>query len=112
METKRNPAEEETVSTPAFSPTSCGDVHGQRRGHDDFISLMDENGIIGLLEALEIVGAGEYRLDVESDHEVPSGLLTETHQDEVDYHRRGSLSHRIKLPEEDVPINKPSPGEI
>lgn len=110
METKRNPTEEDTVSTPAFSPTSCEDVHDQRREHDDFISLMDENGIIGLLEALEIVGAEEYRLDVDSDHEVPSGRLTATRQDEVDYHRSGSLSHRIKLPEEDAPINPPSPG--
>lgn len=112
METKRKPAEEETVSTPAFSPTSCEDVHGQRREHDDFINLMDENGIIGLLEGLEIVGDGEYRLDVESDHKVPSGLLTEMYQDQVDYHQSGSLSHKIKLPEEDAPINPPSPGEI
>lgn len=110
METKKNPAEEDTVSTPAFSPTSCEDVHGQGREHDDFVSLMDENGIIGLLEALEMVGAEEYRLDVDSDHEVPSGRLTATRQDEVDYHLSGSLSHRIKLPEEDAPINPPSPG--
>lgn len=98
MERKRKPAEEETVST--SWPTSCEDVHGQRREHDDFISLMDENGIIGLLEALEMVGAGEYRRDVE------------THQDQVDHHRSGSLSHRIRLPEEDAPMNPPSPGEI
>lgn len=100
METKRSTTEEEVVSTPASSPTSCED-------RDDFVSLMDENGIIGLLEALEIVGAGEYCADVERDHEGHTGLLTETQLDEVGYQR----SHRTS-PGVDAQILPPSPGEI
>lgn len=111
METKRSKTEEETVLTPASSPTSCGDVCSQREDRLDFASLMDENGVIGLLGALEIVGDGEYRVHVESDHKVPRGLLTETQLDEVGYHWSSSLSHR-KPPGEDAQISPPSPGEI
>lgn len=62
------------VLTPASSHTSCEGGCSQSDDHDDFDGLMDENGIIGLLEALEIVGVGEYSDDGESGHNVPSGL--------------------------------------
>lgn len=109
METKRSSGEEEDVLTPASSPTSQSD------DHDDFVGLMDENGIIGLLEALEIVGVGEYSDDGESCPKVASGLPapeeTETQLDEIDHDRSGSLSRR-KSPAEDVRILTQSPGQI
>lgn len=100
--------EEEIVLTPASSPTSCDDVRSQREDRDDFVSLMDENGIIGLLEALQIVGVDEYRVEVESDD---NGLLTETQLDEAVYRPSSSPSHR-KSPGEDAQILPPAPGEI
>lgn len=111
METKRSTAVEETVVTPASSPTSCEDVCSRGEDSDGFVSLMDEDGIIGLLEALEIVGVEEYGANVESDLKVPSGPLTETQLDEAGYHRGGSLSHR-RSPGEDAQTLPPSPGEI
>ena len=111
METKRSTIEEEIVLRPASLPTSCKDICSRGEAHDDFVSLMDENGIIGLLDALEIVGVEEYRVDVENDDKVSSGLLRETQLDELGYHRSGSLSHR-KPPGEDAQILPPSPGEI
>lgn len=115
MEAKRSSGEEEVVLTPASSHTSCEGGRSQSDDHDDFVSLMDENGIIGLLEALEIVGVGEYRDDGESCHKVPSGLPapleTETQLDEMGHDRSGSLSRR-KSPAEDVEILTHSPGQI
>lgn len=107
METKRSTTEEEVVSNPASSPASCEDVCSQSEEHDDFVSLMDENGIIGLLEALEIVGGGEYPVDGERVHEGLSGLVMETQLDAVGYQH----SHR-KSPGRDAQMLPPSPGEI
>lgn len=107
MEARRRTTDKKVVLTPASSPAGCEDVRSQREDCDAFVSLMDENGIIGLLEALEIVGAGECRLDVESDR---NGLLTEIQLDEVGY-LRGSPSHR-KSPRKDEEILPSSPGEI
>ncbi|XP_056874750.1 microtubule organization protein AKNA isoform X4 [Takifugu flavidus] len=113
METKRSSGEEEFVLTPASSHTSCEGGCSQSDDHDDFVGLMDENGIIGLLEALEIVGVGEYSDDGESCHKVPSGLPapveTETRLDEMGHDRSGSLPRR-KSPAEDVQILTQSPG--
>ncbi|TNM92550.1 hypothetical protein fugu_019562 [Takifugu bimaculatus] len=113
METKRSSGEEEFVLTPASSHTSCEGGCSQSDDHDDFVGLMDENGIIGLLEALEIVGVGEYSDDGESCHKVPSGLPapveTETRLDEMGHGRSGSLPRR-KSPAEDVQIPTQSPG--
>lgn len=115
MEAKRSTGEEDGVLTPSSSPSSCGGGRAESEDHSDFVRLMDENGIIGLLEALEIVGVGEYSDDVESGHKVPSGLHapveTETQLDEVGYDRGGSLSHR-KSPAEDEQILTQSPGQI
>lgn len=79
--------------TPASSPASCEDVCSQREERDDFVGLMDENGVIGLLEALEIVGAGEYR-------------VRKTQPDEAGYRRSDAA------PGEDAHVFPPSPGEI
>lgn len=115
MEPKRSTGEEDVVLTPSSSSSSCESEHTESEDHNDFVSLMDENGIIGLLEALAIVGVGEYSDDVESGHEVPSGLHapveTETQLDEVGYDRSGSLLHR-KSPAEGVQILTQSPGQI
>lgn len=114
METKSSSGEEEVVLTPASSHTSCKGGRKQSKDLDDFVSLMDENGIIGLLEALEIVGVGEYSDNGESCHKVPSGLSTpvemETQSDEMGYKRSRSVSHR-KSPA-DVQILTQSPGQI
>lgn len=97
METKRSPTD--VVLSPGSSTSSCEDTSSWRDDHGDFVSLMDENGVIGLLDALEIVG-----VDVGSDHKVPSGLL-----DEVGDHRSSALS-RGKPPGDQIP--PPAPGEI
>lgn len=105
MEAKSSSGEEEVVLTPASSRASCEGGSSQSDGHDDFVGLMDENGIIGLLEALEIVGVGEYSDDGGSCHKVPAGLPapveTETQSDDWS----GS-------PAGDVQIRTHSPGQI
>lgn len=115
MEAKRSSGEEEVVLTPASSHTSCEGGCSQSDDHDDFDGLMDENGIIGLLEALEIVGVGEYSDDGGSGHNVPSGLPapveTETQLDEKGRGRSGSVSRR-KSPAEAARILTQSPGQI
>lgn len=79
--------------TPASSPASCEDVCSRREERDDFVGLMDENGVIGLLEALEVVGAVEYR-------------VRKTQPDEAGYRRSDAA------PGEDAHVFPPSPGEI
>lgn len=109
MEANGSSGEEEVVLTPASSHPSCEGGCSRSDDHDDFVDLMDENGIIGLLEALEIVGVGEYSDDGESCLKVPSGLPapveTETQLEEMGHDRSGS-------PAEDVQILTHSPGQI
>lgn len=105
METKKSTGEEEVVLSQASSPSNYGDARRQSEDQGDFVSLMDENGIIGLLEALEIVGVEEYSDGVESEHKVPP---VETQVDKVGYNWSRSLSHD-KSPGEDVQTLSQSP---
>lgn len=83
--------EGEVVSPPASSPSPTR-TEDDDRGH--FSGLMDENGIIGLLEALEIVGVGD-----DSDESAP--VEAETQLGEMGSNRSRSPSPR-KSPGEDV----------
>lgn len=78
----RGEGKEEVVSPPASSPSPTSSEDDDR---DHFGGLMDENGIIGLLEALEIVGVGDY-----SDECAP--VEAETQLGEVGYNRSRSPS--------------------
>ncbi|KAM6975905.1 LOW QUALITY PROTEIN: uncharacterized protein akna [Tautogolabrus adspersus] len=120
METRKNTTAGVLFWTPApvrtSSPSSVisedeweDEEKEQPQKDDDFFSQMDENGIIGLSEALEDVELGKTCVDVDAERSANCEPLTPEEEDFSEYERELSsnlrdLSH-IDPPAEDVMLS-------